>query len=284
MGARGDPQPVGDLGTFSVELGEQQPVELTAGQIVVDLQGHRALAGAHRPEVESARWPMAPATLPSAAPAEHSLETRSIVSACECQLVGAERRTRANAQGNATRVPASSAAPRRGRIPTTELRTHVHRVALGGDRPSLQVIGLPTEQVVGHPLERSCRPSRSPSPPWAPRCRLLSHPVRRPWPHSAAQNDQVEGVDRLDLAPSDAPPTGFVTSTRSLYHDALMSEGNRVGGKPLGVVGICGDDRGKHRRTRQETRQQGPATGQRVVDQRGVIEVEDVEEVGLGGR
>jgi hypothetical protein len=38
----GNTEPAGDLGTLSIELGQKQPVQLPAGQVVVDLQGHGA--------------------------------------------------------------------------------------------------------------------------------------------------------------------------------------------------------------------------------------------------
>ena len=48
----------------------------------------------------------------------------------------------------------------------------------------------------------------------APRWMLERKPDRRPWPHSAAQHHQVEGVDRLDLAPRLSSSPGFVGRLR----------------------------------------------------------------------
>jgi hypothetical protein len=48
-----DPQATRDLRALAVERRQQQAVQLAAGQVVVDLQCHRALARSHRAEVEA---------------------------------------------------------------------------------------------------------------------------------------------------------------------------------------------------------------------------------------
>jgi hypothetical protein len=52
-GRGGDTEPAGHLRAFPVEARQQQPVEPAAQQVVVDLEGERALARAHRAEAEA---------------------------------------------------------------------------------------------------------------------------------------------------------------------------------------------------------------------------------------
>lgn len=59
-----DTQPTRHLAAFPVEFGEQHAEQLSARQVVVDLQRHRALARTHRAEAEAQRR-HAPATIPA---------------------------------------------------------------------------------------------------------------------------------------------------------------------------------------------------------------------------
>ncbi len=46
-------EPAGHLVALAVEARQQEAAQVAAGQVVVDLQRHRALAGTHRAEAEA---------------------------------------------------------------------------------------------------------------------------------------------------------------------------------------------------------------------------------------
>ncbi len=117
-----------------------------------------------------------------------------------------------------------------------------------------------------------------PSLPRAPRCRFDSHPVRRPCPHSIGDDDEVQRVDRLHLAPRPATPAGVVRRGEVLHHHSLVATGHRGIEEALRFVRVSGDDRGQPRDARHGRRQQLPTYRQRFGDNGVAADVEDVEE------
>ena len=104
-----------------------------------------------------------------------------------------------------------------------------------------------------------------PSGSSAPRCRLDSLPVRRPWPHSAARMTRSSVCTGLTLTQPDPAPAHGVGRGVGLDHDALVPTGHRVGGEglrrgDLRRVGRVGDVEPRHQ---QVGRRPGRATALR---------------------
>ena len=89
-------------------------------------------------------------------------------------------------------------------------------------------------------LPSMTKPPRSPSR--APRCRLLSVPVRRPLPHSAARMTR-SSVCACYLQPRRAATPGRVAGVERLGHHAFMARRERAGGECGRFIGAGGHDR-----------------------------------------
>ena len=91
-------------------------------------------------------------------------------------------------------------------------------------------------------------------------------------------DDEVQRVDRLHLAPRPAAPPGVVRRGEVLHHHSLVATGHRGVEEALRFVRVGGDDRGEPRDARHGRRQQLPAHRQRLGDNGVAADVEDVEE------
>ena len=105
-----------------------------------------------------------------------------------------------------------------------ELRPHVARRGPRAAPPATSSFSVCHASIASvRPLNVLPSITNPPSGPRAPRCRFESHPRRRPEPHSTAEHDQVERVDRLDLHPRRPAPARLVGRVQRLDDDALVA-------------------------------------------------------------
>ncbi len=140
-------------------------------------------------------------------------------------------------------------------------------------------LGLPGEQLIGHPLERLADHHRLAAVrvPGAEVDigQVAGAPAVAPL---GAEHHEVQGVHRLDLQPGPAPPAGRVRRVQRLDHDALVPclQGAV---EQVGRLLRRGSQRARH-----PVRARGPVERvqpghERLVDQVGAVEVQAVEEV-----
>ena len=103
-----------------------------------------------------------------------------------------------------------------------------------GDRQPLQLLGLPAQQLVGHPLERLADHHEAVGTASAEV--QVAEPADAPTVAPlGGQHDQIERVHRLDLAPPGASAAGLVRRLDRLHHHAFVAGGDRVGGERFGL-------------------------------------------------
>ena len=158
-----------------------------------------------------------------------------------------------------------------------QLGTHEHRVALAAVLDLQERLRLPGEQRVGEALERLAHHHEAAVGIAGAEVEVAQPPL----PASAAplggQHDQVEGLDRLHLAPRPASAAGVVGAVERLHHRALVAARQRLveerlRGRRLGRADARDGQLAHHL-------VEVPEAGvERLVDEVGAVAVEDVEE------
>src|SRR5665811_2072800 len=161
-------------------------------------------------------------------------------------------------------------------------------MAVGGsDRVPGQLDALPAQHLVGESLERLAEHDettlRAESPMRVPSAEVdVAQPTTASTVASLdGQNDQVEGVDRLDLDPADPAAPHVVCRVVGLDHDSFVPSCDRVDGEGccridllgIGDVGhvVSGCQLGRG----YSTLERSATNATRLVDEIGPIQVQD---------
>ena len=152
------------------------------------------------------------------------------------------------------------------------------------------VCGLPPQQLVGHALEGladhhelgSSRRARTRADLARTEVEVAQPPGAPTVPPLGGEHDQVERVHRLHLAPRRAAPARLVRRVERLHEHALVAVAVALSAKRSASSASSVSIDGSSERAGTVVAQQRLALHERLVDQRGAVEVEHVEEERVG--
>ena len=129
------------------------------------------------------------------------------------------------------------------------------------------------------PIMTNSPSSRSRAPRWM----FDNQPAAAPRPPLDAEDDEVEGVRRLDLLPRPSAPARRVGRVEGLDHRALVPGGQGVGDGLLAPRPTVGRTTPGMRWSATTSASTSPRARQRLVDEVDAVAVQAVEEPGLHG-
>ena len=150
---------------------------------------------------------------------------------------------------------------------------------------SCSLVVCQAEQLVGHPLERLAEHHKAAADvvPSA-KVKIAEPAAPAAVPPLGGEHDEVQCPDRLHLEPPASAAAGLVGRVERLGHDALVPARERVREEALGLLGRRGLGARHQERWRYAIGQLCRPAGERLVEQRDAVEVEQVEEKEREGR
>ncbi len=159
-----------------------------------------------------------------------------------------------------------------------QLRPHVDGVVVPRDLQLEQLGGLPGEHLVGHPLEGLAQHHEAAGLIAGAEMEVAEPTLPPPVAPLGREHHQVQPAGGLELEPPAAAAAGLVGRVEGLGHQSLVPALKGGGEKVAGLLDRRGDQTGNQQRLRHRLAEQGEPPPERLVYQRGTVQVQEVEE------